>query len=64
MDLDSNRVDVMLAEDRWVETVGMECWMTQVSGGTDPDRREPMASEEKVGQGDWTCNILIFHNII
>ena len=52
MDLDSNRVDVVLVEDRRVETVGMEGLMTQVSGGIDSDRREPMASEEKVGQGD------------
>ena len=55
MDLDSNQVDVMLVEDRRVEMVGMEGWMTQVSGGTELDRREPMASEEKVGQGDWTA---------
>ena len=45
----------MLVEDRWVESVGMEGWMIQVSGGTNLDRREPMASKEKVGQGDWSA---------
>ena len=44
----------MFVGDQWLETVAMEGWMTQVSGGTDSDRQEPMASEEKVAQGDWT----------
>ena len=55
MDLDSYRVGVMLAEDRWVEMVRTEGRMFQESGGTDSDGREPMASEERVAQGDWTA---------
>ena len=55
MDLDSYRVGVMLVEDRWVEMVGTEGWMFQEFGGTDSDRPEPMASEERVAQGDWTA---------
>ena len=54
MDLDLERVGGMSVGDRRLETVGMEGWMTQVSGGTDSDRWEPMVSEEKVGQGDCT----------
>ena len=55
MDLDLNQVVEMLVEDRRVESVGMEGWMIQVSGGTSSDRLEPMASVEKVGQGDWSA---------
>ena len=44
----------MVAEDRRMELVGTCGWMVQVSGGTSPDRWEPIASEEEVGQGDWS----------
>ena len=45
----------MVAEDRWMELVGTYGWMVQVSRGMSPDRRELMASEEEVGQGDWSA---------
>ena len=46
-------MDEILVEDRRVELVGMYGWMIQVFGGPSPDRREPMVSEEEVGQVDW-----------
>ena len=45
----------MSVEDRRVEAVGMDSWMIQVSKGISPDRQEPMASKEKVSQGDWSA---------
>ena len=45
----------LAAGDRRVELVGTCGRMVQVSGGTSPDRQEPMASEEEVGQGDWSA---------
>ena len=55
VDLGLNRADEMLAEDQRVEMVGTEGRMIQVSRGTSSDRREPMTSEERVAQGDWTA---------
>ena len=55
MDQGLNRAGMMLAEDRRVEMVGTEGQMFQESRGTDSDEREPMASKEKVAQGDWTA---------
>ena len=50
-----NRVGVLQVEDQWMGMVEMEGQMFQESGGTASDRREPMASEERVAQGDWTA---------
>ena len=55
VDLDMKWVDGMSVEDRRVELVGMDGGLIQVSGGTSPDQQEPMASEEQVGQGDWSA---------
>ena len=54
-DRDLNRSVGISVADRRVEMDGMCSQMIQVSGGIGPDRREPMASEEEVGQGDWSA---------
>ena len=52
VDMGLNRASVLLVEDRQMGMVEMEGWMFQESRGTDSDGWEPMASEERVAQGD------------